>query len=346
MTMDEKFMFRCLELAESGLGKVAPNPMVGAVIVLDGKIIGEGFHQEFGHAHAEVNAINDALKTHPESVFEKATLYVNLEPCSHHGKTPPCCDLIIQKKFRKVVVGMQDPFSLVNGEGIRKLSNSGIDVINGVCSKEAKELNRRFITFHTDKRPYIILKFAKSLDGYISPLEPNAENRWITNSYSKKLVHKWRSEEMGIMVGTKTALIDNPELNVREWTGKDPVRIVIDRSLKLPVHLHLMNGKIRTLIINEKESRESGFNEWIQVNFKESVIPQILKILFERNIQSVIVEGGQLLLQKFIDAGIWDEARIFTGNKWLGKGKPAPLINGNVISQYTISDDTLVILRK
>lgn len=346
MTAEEKYMMRCLQLAENGLGNVAPNPMVGAVIVHDGKIIGEGFHREYGGPHAEVNAIEDVLKNHSEDILADSSLFVNLEPCSHHGKTPPCCDLILLKKIKKIFIAMKDPFAQVNGEGIRKLTNAGLDVVTGICEKEAQELNRRFIHFHIQKRPYVILKYAQSLDGFISPKNPTPENRWITNSFSKKLVHKWRSEEPAIMVGTKTAILDNPELTVREWPGKDPLRIVIDRTLKLPEHLHLLNGKVKTLIINEKKNHIDGLREWHQLNFNEAVLPQLMTFMHDRNIQSVIVEGGLQLLQKFIDAGIWEEARILTGDKWLGSGIQAPKIEGEIFFQTTIVKDRLVVLRK
>lgn len=346
VTEEEKYMFRCLELAENGLGKVAPNPLVGAVLVHGGKITGEGYHQQFGGPHAEVNALQHALENHAESTLSESTLYVNLEPCSHHGKTPPCSDLIIHHKIKKVVIAMKDPFSLVNGEGIRKLTAAGIEVATGICEKESAELNRRFLLFHTEHRPYVILKYARSQDGFIAPNNPGQDNRWITNAFSKKLVHKWRSEEMAIMVGTKTALLDNPELTVREWPGKDPVRIVIDRTLKLPGHLNLLNGKVKTLIINEKKNDVQGFTEWHQLNFQQPVIPQLMHLLFEKSIQSVIIEGGLQLLQKFIDTGTWDEARIFTGNKWLGSGVRSPEIEGKIFARSGILDDRLCILRK
>lgn len=346
MSSHQQFMQRCLQLASLGLGKVAPNPMVGALLVHNGKIIGEGYHHRFGESHAEVNAIADALKSHPESILSDATLYVSLEPCSHHGKTPPCCDLIIQKKIRQVVIAHQDPFAQVNGEGIQLLKKNGIDVITGICEKEARELNRRFICFHAEHRPYVILKFAQSRDGFISPKHHDLNTRWITNTTSRKLVHKWRSEEMAIMVGTKTALLDNPELTVRDWQGDNPIRIVIDRSLKLPSYLHLFNGQVKTLIINEKKSEQHGLNEFICLNFQEAVIPQILNVLHKQTIQSIIVEGGMQLLQKFIDASAWDEARIFTGNKWLGDGIPAPKISGSITERIKIEDDQLIILKK
>ena len=338
-------MSRCIELAQNGLGKVAPNPLVGAVIVQDNKIIAEGFHQSFGEAHAEVNAVGNALSRHPEQCFWDCTLYVNLEPCSHHGKTPPCADLIISHKFKKVVIGCEDPFEKVRGTGIRSLRNSGIEVVVNVMQKKSLELNRRFITFHEKKRPYIVLKFAKSKDNFIAAVIPAAENRWITNVYSRKLVHRWRSEEQAIMVGYNTALIDNPALTLREWPGKQPLRLVIDQKLSLPNNLNLLDRSVPTLLYNELKSETQNNLEYVQLDFGNKWISQICADLYKRSIQSVIIEGGQKLLQQFIEEKCWDEARIFTGAKTLTKGLKAPELKAEQISTQNIADDLLEIYR-
>ncbi len=344
MASDETYMLRCIELAGNGLGNVEPNPMVGSVIVYDEKIIGEGFHQEFGKAHAEVNAINDVLSKHPEEILQRSTLYVDLEPCTHFGKTPPCTDLIISKKILRVVIGTIDPFSKVNGSGIAKLKSAGIEVTTGILEKECRELNKRFFTFHEKQRPYILLKYAQSEDGFIAPEKITEENKWISNEKSRQLVHKWRSEEQAIMIGTNTARIDNPSLTVRDWKGRNPVRIIIDRELKLKATLNVFDKSASTLIYTGIKKETNGNLEFIKIDFDKNVLQQILHSLYQKNIQSVLVEGGAKLLQSFIDENLWDEARIFTGAKILEKGIKAPLLNGKVTSQEKINDDILRII--
>ncbi len=338
-------MYRCIELAGNGLGNVAPNPLVGAVVVHDEKIIGEGFHQQFGKAHAEVNAINDAIEKHGEEILLHSTLYVNLEPCSHTGKTPPCTDLILEKKIPHVVIGGVDPFEKVKGAGLKKLVSAGVQVTQPVLEKECRELNRRFFTFHEKERPFILLKYAQSMDGFIASENTTEQNRWITNEYSRMLVHKWRSEEQAIMVGTNTAKIDNPALTVRDWKGKNPVRIVLDRELKLDRTLHLFDASAHTLIYNEVKSEAFQNIEFIRIDFRENILQQIINSLYQKNIQSVLVEGGAKLLQSFIRESLWDEARIFIGNKFLSSGIKAPVIHGKIISETTIIDDKLILLR-
>lgn len=302
-------MQRCLDLASLGLGNVAPNPMVGAVLVHENEIIGEGFHQYYGQAHAEVNCIN-SVKQHNKHLIEKSTLYVSLEPCNHFGKTPPCSDLIGSHKIPKVVIACTDPFEKVNGSGIKKLSDSGVDVITGILEKEAIALNKRFFTFHQQKRPYIILKWAQSENQCISAFQGKPIK--ISNALTDILVHKWRSEEAAIMVGTNTVLLDNSSLTTRNWIGKNPIRIFIDRNLKIELTAKILDQSAPTIILNQHINKIEGENDFIQINFEREIIPQINDLLFQKNLQSVIIEGGAKLLQTFIDAGFWDEARIIT----------------------------------
>ncbi|MFC6859416.1 bifunctional diaminohydroxyphosphoribosylaminopyrimidine deaminase/5-amino-6-(5-phosphoribosylamino)uracil reductase RibD [Zunongwangia atlantica] len=340
MNIHEKYIKRCLQLAENGLGSTYPNPMVGSVIVYEDKIIGEGWHQKAGEAHAEVNAVNSVKD--PE-LLKKSTIYVSLEPCSHFGKTPPCSDLIIAKGIKKVVVATVDPFAEVAGRGIKKLMEAGCDVMLGVLEKEAQDLNKRFFTFHNKKRPYIILKWAQTEDGFIAPFK--REDRapvWISNRYSKQLVHKWRAEEQSILVGTKTAIDDNPKLNTRLHAGNNPVRIVIDRSGKIPADSAIFDGSIKTIVITESIPKKEAKNiEYRQADFTENLPEQIGKILFQENLQSVIIEGGLQTLQSFIDAELWDEARVFTGNVQLKEGILAPKFQGKLISEEKIEDNIL-----
>jgi diaminohydroxyphosphoribosylaminopyrimidine deaminase/5-amino-6-(5-phosphoribosylamino)uracil reductase len=338
-------MQRCFELAQNGLGYAAPNPIVGAVIVREDRIVGEGYHQAFGEAHAEVKAIQNALKIDPGMNFNNCTLYVSLEPCSHHGKTPPCTDLIIKSQFKRVLIGCKDPFEKVSGSGIRKLESSGIEVQKDFLEAEAIHLNRRFFCFHKKQRPYIILKYAKSKDGFISAEAPDEENRWITNKYSRILVHKWRSQEQAILVGAGTARIDNPALTLRDWPGKQPLRIVIDKDLSLPKDSKLFDQSAATLVFNGLKDEIKKNLERKQVNLTASLLPQICKELYSRSIQSVIVEGGQKLLQSFINENLWDEARVLTGNKLLKKGVSSPIHKGELISTNKIDDDVLEIFK-
>lgn len=332
----EQFMLRCIQLAQLGLGSVTPNPMVGCVIVYEGKIIGEGYHQNFGAAHAEVNAINSVQN---KSALSHATLYVNLEPCAHFGKTPPCSDLIIQNKIKTVVIGCSDPFAEVNGKGIEKLKAAGIEVITEVLKTEALDLNKRFFTFHIKQRPYIILKWAQSADGFIASTDKNA-SQWISNTLSRKLVHKWRSEEAAILIGTNTALKDNPTLNTRDWLGKSPLRIVLDNQLRLPPTLSLFKNDYPTIIFNSIKNEEQTNLQFIKINF-ENVVLEVLKYLHQNQIQSVIIEGGSILLSSFIEAGLWDEARIFKSPIYLNNGVNAPKISGRLTKTFQIENDVL-----
>ncbi len=344
MNLHEKYMQRCLQLAQIGLGNVAPNPMVGCVIVHNDKIIGEGYHQQFGQPHAEVNAINSVKD---QLLLTQSTLYVNLEPCAHHGKTPPCTDLIIVKKIPRVVIGCTDAFEQVNGKGIEKLKAAGIDVFINVLQNESIAINRRFFTYHKKRRPFIILKWAQSADGFIASKnhKQNDENkiRWISSKLSRKLVHKWRSEEQAIMVGTNTALADNPQLDVRDWKGLNPLRIVIDRNLRLPAHLNMLNKEIPTIVFSVKEKTSDINLQFIQINF-ENLLDEILSRLYLFKIQSVVVEGGSKLLTSFIENNLWDEARVFTSVQHLGDGVIAPKIAGIAGEKIKIGSDNLSII--
>jgi diaminohydroxyphosphoribosylaminopyrimidine deaminase/5-amino-6-(5-phosphoribosylamino)uracil reductase len=301
-------MSRCIQLARLGVGNVAPNPMVGAVLVYEDKIIGEGYHQKFGEAHAEVNCINSV--THQDkNRIEKSTIYVSLEPCAHYGKTPPCSDLIIQKKIRKVVVGCQDIYKEVAGKGIEKLRNAGVEVVSGILENECKELNKRFFTFHQKQRPYIILKWAQSANGKIG--SKDSERILISNDYSNRLVHKWRSEEAAILVGTNTVLKDDPSLTTRLWKGNNPIRIVIDKELKIAPSSKTFDEEAETLVFNLSKNSATKNTRFIKLD-KENFIKELLDSLYKNEIQSVLIEGGAKTLQSFIDSGLWDEARIIT----------------------------------
>ena len=334
----ETFMKRCIELATNGAGNVAPNPMVGCVIVHEGKIIGEGFHKKFGEAHAEVNAIRSVSD---QALLRQSTLYVNLEPCSYFGKTPPCTDLIIEKKIPEVIIGCLDPNPLVAGTGAQQLQTSNIKLQIGILETECRKLNKRFFTFHQKKRPYIILKWAQTKDGFIAPKDKSRVS--ISNEFSKTIAHRWRSDEACIMVGTNTALHDDPKLDSRLWNNNNPIRIVIDRELKLPSELNLFDRSAPTIVFCEKEKASGNNLEFIQIDFKKDLLKNILNVLAEKQIQSVLVEGGAMLLQSFIDEELWDEARIFIAPSFFTDGIPAPKISGNKISEEDIFDDQLII---
>lgn len=344
-------MHRCLELAQLGAGNVAPNPMVGAVLVHNEKIIGEGYHMQYGEAHAEPNCIA-SVKPEDEHLIEQSTLYVSLEPCSHFGKTPPCADLIIQKKIPRVVIGCRDPFVQVNGKGIEKLQAAGVDVETGVLEDECKKINKRFFTFHTKHRPHIILKWAETLDKKIAG---EGTNRiLISNEYTNRIVHKWRGEEMAIVVGTNTALYDDPELTTRLWPGNNPIRIVVDKDLRLPKSLKLFSGKTPTIVVNTKEHslpaekisasllKQIGVG-YYQLTEDVSLIHQMLNALYRINIQSVLVEGGRFLLQSFIDEEIWDEASVISNEHLIiAGGLTAPsLTNHRLVSTEQICSDVI-----
>ena len=339
MQNEEFFMKRCIELANKAMGCSSPNPMVGSVIVYNNKIIGEGYHEKYGSHHAEVNAINSVKD---KSLLLKSTLYVNLEPCAHFGKTPPCSDLIIQNKIPEVVIGCVDTFSEVSGKGIERMRSVGIDVKVGVLENESRELNKRFFTFHEKKRPYIILKWAESKDRFIAPKD-QTKPFWMTSSESKKLAHKWRAEEDAILVGRITAEKDNPSLTVREVEGSNPIRIVIDKDLKLSADFNLFNNDAKTIVFNQLKSEENNSNNYIKINFN-NLTKNILKELHKQNIQSIIIEGGTITLQSFIDKNLWDEARIFTTNKTLTEGVKPPAIEGKIISEDETGGDRFKIL--
>ncbi len=341
----EHFMHRCLELARLGKGHVAPNPMVGSVIVHNNTIIGEGFHRKHGAPHAEVNAIQSVKD---QSLLKTSVLYVNLEPCAHYGKTPPCSKLIIEKQIPRVVVSCLDPFSEVAGKGIEMMQKAGIEVTTGILEQESRELNRRFFTFHEKKRPYVILKWAQTPDGFIdidrSP-EDYGQPTWITNELARTYVHKMRAEEAAIIVGTATARKDNPSLTVRNWMGNQPVRIAIDRQMKLRNSLHLFNQQVPTIVFTAEQVVSKKNLEYICIDFNEKVITRILHELYRRNIQSLIVEGGQKLLESFIIQNIWDEARVYVGDRFFHKGIPAPAFNGRLLSEEQIDNSRLLVYR-
>lgn len=338
-------MHRCLELAELGAGSVAPNPMVGCVIVNNDKIIGEGFHRQHGGSHAEVNAIN-AIPDH--NLLKTSTLYVNLEPCAHHGLTPPCSDLIVKKQIPRVVIGTVDPFSEVAGKGIEKLKNAGTEVVVDILKEECRELNKRFFCFHEKKRPYVILKWAQTLDGFIdvdrSP-ESFGEPTWITGELALRLVHRIRSQENAIIVGTNTAEKDNPSLTVRHWPGRNPLRIVIDRNLRLPLSHNLFNGEHKTLVFNSIKNQDDGAVSFVKINFGSTRVHQVLEELYNRKIQSVIVEGGRQLIESFFQSDQWDESHVFIGNKFFHRGVSAPKIKGKLTAEEVLQSDWLKVFR-
>lgn len=325
-------MNRCLELAKKGLPAAMPNPSVGAVIVCDGRIIGEGFTSAYGGPHAEVNAIRSVKD---RSLLCKSTIYVSLEPCSHFGKTPPCCDLIIEHKIPNVVVGATDPNPKVAGAGIRKIIEAGSTVTSGILESECIEMNRRFFTFHNLKRPYVVLKWAQSKDGFIAPKRKDEQKpHWISNAYSRQLTHKWRSEEQAILVGAKTVIDDNPKLDVRDWSGSDPVKIVLDPHSRISKESHIFGGRSETIVLSANT-----------IDYGQNVAEQVLGYLFEKQIQSVLIEGGRQTLQTFIDAGLWDEARVFIGSTDLNDGLKAPVLNAKESSRHRIIEDELLIFK-
>jgi diaminohydroxyphosphoribosylaminopyrimidine deaminase / 5-amino-6-(5-phosphoribosylamino)uracil reductase len=365
-------MQRCLELAKIGAGSVAPNPMVGAVLVFADRVIGEGWHQKYGEAHAEVNCIHQAIQNgHMD--LSQSTLFVSLEPCAHFGKTPPCADLIIQHKIPKVVIGCRDPFKEVNGKGIEKLQAAGVEVelADRLLAYECEQLNKRFFTFHKEKRPYIILKWAQTVNGKIAA-SPNpseegalksAQNKnsflypeskaplagveglrlLISNEYSNRLVHQWRSEEAAILIGTNTALLDNPSLTNRLWSGTSPIRFVLDMNLRLPSSLKIFNREITTVIFNSIKQEEENNLSFFKIEKEKNVVKQIIAALYQLKVQSVLVEGGAMLLQSFIDDGLWDEIRIITNRELrINEGLAAPVPeNGILVKSTKLFSDTI-----
>lgn len=323
MTKDEKYIRRCIQLARNGMCNAAPNPMVGAVIVHNDRIIGEGYHARCGEGHAEVNAIRSVKD---ESLLQESTIYVSLEPCSHYGKTPPCADLIIRKGIPRVVVGCVDPFSLVSGRGIQKLKDAGIDVKVGVLEAECRQLIKRFVTFNTQQRPYITLKWAESADGFIDINREEGQPVVLSTPITLMYVHKQRAEHHAILVGRRTALLDNPSLTTRNWYGKNPVRLVIDKELILPTSLKLFDGSAPTWIFTAQDKASTSQVTYFKLDFSRSILPQILQKLYENKLQALLVEGGSQLLQSFIDEGLWDEIYTEHSAKVLENGVKGPVI--------------------
>lgn len=340
MDSDERYMRRVMELAKLGSGNVSSNPMVGCVIVKDGEIIGEGYHEGFGKPHAEVNAINSVQD---KSNLNGATLYVNLEPCSHYGKTPPCSNLIVEHKIARVVFATIDPNPLIAGAGFEFLMLNGIKVAQGVLEEEGRELNCRFLTFMEKKRPYIILKWAETADGFIA--KENYDSKWISNDVSRRLVHKWRSEEDVVLIGTNTALYDNPRLNVREWTGRNPVRAFIDKQLQVPTGAHLLDGTQETICYNYIEQDVKNLVEYVKVDPVDDMVEVIVNDMYVRKHLSILVEGGTQLLNTFMKKGLWDEIRIFRSPTEFGTGIESPVIRAKADSHEMILNDELIVYK-
>ena len=341
---EKKYMQRCLDLAVNGLGLTYPNPLVGCVIVHRGRIIGEGWHQKAGEAHAEVHAINSVKD---RSLLPESALYVNLEPCSHYGKTPPCADLILKSKIKRVVVGCLDVNEKVSCKGVEHLRDNGCEVVVGCMERECRELNRRFFTCHEKKRPYVILKWAETRDGFVFPAEElaSAGPAWISNRYSLQRVHQWRGQEASILVGNRTVLQDDPRLSVRDYAGNSLIRMVIDRNRKIPEHMSFFNGEIPTIVFNEKKDVDWQGVRFVKIDFSGSVVQQVLEYLAGIEVQSLIVEGGPFTLQKFIESGLWDEARVFVGNSEFGSGVKAPRLNLPPLKEEKVGGDRLIWYR-
>ncbi|MDR2040898.1 MAG: bifunctional diaminohydroxyphosphoribosylaminopyrimidine deaminase/5-amino-6-(5-phosphoribosylamino)uracil reductase RibD [Tannerella sp.] len=336
MQEEEKYMMRCLALAGAGASSVAPNPMVGAVVVHGGRILGEGYHRRFGEPHAEVNAI---ASVRDASLLREATLYVNLEPCSHYGKTPPCTELIIRKGIPRVVVGCPDPYPEVAGRGIGVLRKAGVEVITGVLEREAVALNAFFITAQTQQRPYIILKWAQSADGFIDRIRTNPSERpvQLSSPVTRRMVHKLRSEVAAILVGTQTAWLDNPSLTVRHWASASPVRVFLDRHLRIPSTYYLLDGSVRTLVFTAQPAVGRPGVEYIRLDFSQPVVPQILQHLYHRQLYSLLVEGGARLHRSFLESGLWDELQVETVSLRLGSGVvPAGIPSGSTVQHRSV----------
>jgi diaminohydroxyphosphoribosylaminopyrimidine deaminase / 5-amino-6-(5-phosphoribosylamino)uracil reductase len=340
METNELYMLRCLELAKLGAGNVAPNPMVGSVLVYEDRIIGEGYHKQYGEAHAEVNCLA-SVKPEDEHLISKSTLYVSLEPCAHYGKTPPCADLIISKSIPKVVVGCRDPFEEVNGKGIEKLQRAGIEVVANVLVNECKELNRRFFTFHTKQRPYIILKWAQSKNYRIA--NADFSRVLISNEISNRLVHRWRTEEAAIMVGTNTALQDDPALNNRNWIGRNPVRLVVDMNLRLPHTLKIFDRTQPTIIFNAAKNEKHENLQYVKLDNEQSLVTQLMRYCYDLKLQSILVEGGNKLAQSFINENYWDEARVIENSTLIiDNGLRSPALTRQRLNKTeTIFTDTV-----
>lgn len=340
-TADELYMRRALDLAALGRKSVPPNPMVGCVIVYDGHVIGEGWHSYFGGPHAEVNAVHAVAD---KSLLPKSRLYVTLEPCSHYGKTPPCADFLLEHGIRDVMICNTDPNPLVAGRGIRNLLDAGCRVHTGVLEEMGLHLNRRFFTFHQRKRPYMLLKWAETADGFIA--KPAFRQTWITQPLARKLVHKWRTEEQAIMVGTRTARHDNPRLDARDWSGESPLRVVIDRQLSLPREHHLLDRSIPTVVYNCQREGSGENLQYVRLGPQEDFLAQITDDLYRRNVQSVLVEGGTVLLESCLRSGLWDEARVFRSGIALGEGVKAPTFClSGLKTTYTVGEDQLLMFQ-
>lgn len=348
----ETFMKRCNELALQGLGRTYPNPMVGSVIVHDGRIIGEGYHHTIGEAHAEVNAIQSVKD---KSLLRDSTLYVNLEPCSHHGKTPPCSNFIVDQEIPRVVIGIGDPSDKVSGKGIDIMKRGGCDVRTGLLEEECLEVNKRFFTLHEKQRPYIILKWAQTIDGFIDkdrgpndPIQPN----WITNQQSKRVVHKWRAEEQAILIGSVTALKDNPQLNVREWSGEHPLRFLLDRDFDVNENYRIIHDDLPSVVYVDQSVPEKKLSameryavEFVRLDFSRNILNQLMEDLYKREISSIIIEGGGYTLNHFISMDLWDEARIFVGDKIFHKGVKAPDFPSAEYEKFDFEETRLYLIR-
>lgn len=344
---DERYILRCIQLGMNAHGSAAPNPMVGSVVVHHHRIIGEGYTSPYGGQHAEVNAI---ASVKDPSMLPESTLYITLEPCSHFGKTPPCSELIIKNNISRVVIGTLDSHSKVAGSGIGRLKEAGCNVILGVMERECREHHKRFLRYHEKNRPYIILKWAETQDGFITP-DPcqranNPQPYWITGVGARQLTHQWRSEEQAILAGTNTILMDNPALTTRLWKGRSPLRVVLDQNLKIPSHYEVMDGKSNTLVLTGRTNTTNRKGvEYEQLNFSGNVAREVAGVLHRHQMISVLVEGGARMLRTFIEADLWDEARIFTGNIAFKKGLKAPELTGKLERQISIGPDRLKIVR-
>jgi diaminohydroxyphosphoribosylaminopyrimidine deaminase/5-amino-6-(5-phosphoribosylamino)uracil reductase len=343
----EKYIRRCIEIGQKALGTAAPNPMVGSVITYQNKIIGEGYTSPYGGSHAEVNAINSVAD---KNILFKAHLYVTLEPCSHHGKTPPCADLIIKHRIKKVFIGIRDPHAKVAGAGIKKLREAGCEVVVGILEKECRNHHKRFLCYQEKKRPYIILKWAQSKDLFLAPSQEWRQNSpmpyWISNPLSRQRVHQWRSEEQSILAGTNTVILDNPHLNVRDWKGSSPLRIILDRTLKIPRNYNIFDmATAPSIILTENTNQElySKGIEYVLIDFKKDLTKQLCDFLYKRHMSSVLVEGGAHTLKRFIGDNLWDEARVFTGMSVFKNGLKAPKILNKAKTIETLGNDILEI---
>ncbi|MEH6682094.1 MAG: bifunctional diaminohydroxyphosphoribosylaminopyrimidine deaminase/5-amino-6-(5-phosphoribosylamino)uracil reductase RibD [Sediminicola sp.] len=347
MKIHEKYILRCIQLGKNGFGTTFPNPMVGSVVVRGDTIIGEGFTDPFGGPHAEVNAINSVKDP---SLLRGSTLYVTLEPCSHYGKTPPCADMIVRNRIPKVVIGITDPNEKVAGNGIRKLREAGCEVTVGVLEDACREHHKRFLCFMEKRRPYMILKWAESPDGFLAPTKNVRQEEpapyWITAPPSRQLAHKWRGEEQAILVGTNTVLEDNPQLNLRTWYGRPPLRVILDRDLKIGPAYHVMDGSIPTLLLTQREAPKQKIPnlEYVTMDFERDLAVQICELLHKKSIISLLVEGGAQTLRTFMDSNLWDEARIFTGKSYFMEGLRAPSITGKLLMERQLVTDTLKIV--